>query len=257
MGLMAHCADNLSDGTSWQLLLKRNLRPEEKNLLKANMRNIGFDGNRAHLLDVPNEIKEQLRRCLLERRVVQHVPSSMDGLKVEENTRGVVGFDEEKKKVKLRQTGKETEEVAGKLVGYKTKDSKLVGQKGVRVINQNFGVALTNPPQIITWHKVFPKLKKIEQETGEWPDVLRNGMLIHVPEGNYAKVSKVWKVFSLKNNASGMAVDMGHADSVKPVKINVLLKSLIKDGLQIIDSDFSGEGICHITSSILEVQPSD
>ena len=257
MGLMAHCADNLSDGTSWQLLLKRNLRPEEKNLLKANMRNIGFDGNRAHLLDVPNEIKEQLRRCLLERRVVQHVPSSMEGLKVEENTRGIVAFNEERKKVTLRQTGNETEEVSGKLLGYKTEGSKLADQKGVRVINQNFGVALTHPPQIITWHKVYPKLKKIEQKTGRWPAVLRNGMLIHVPKGNYAKASKIWKIFSLKNNASGMAVDMGYADSVKPVKINVLLKSLIKDGLQIIGSDFSGEGICHITSSTLEAQPSD
>jgi len=257
MGLMAHCADNLSDGTTWQLLLKRNLRPDEKNRLKANMRNIAFDGNRAHLLDVPDGIKKQLQKCLMERRVVQHVPASMDGLKVEENTRGVVGFDEEKGKVKLRQMGNETEEVSGKLVGYKTDGSKLEKQKGVRVINQNFGVALTSPPQIITWHKVFPKLKEIEQETGTWPQVLRNGMLICVPEGNYAKVSKVWKIFSLKNNASGMAVDMGYADSIKPFKINVLLKSLIKDGLRLVESNFSGEGICHITSSILAVQPSD
>jgi len=256
MGLMAHCADNLSDGTTWQLLLKRNLRPDEKNRLKANMKNISFDGNRAHLLDVPDEIKEQLRKCLLERRVVQHVPSSMDGMKVEENTRGVIGFDEEKKKVKLRQTDNETAEVSEKLVGYKAKGSKLAVQKGVRVINQNFGVALTNPPQIITWHKVFPELKEIEQKTGKWPQVLRNGMLILVPNGNYSEVSKVWKIFSVKNEARYPALDMGLPDALKPLKRGVNLNSLIRDGLSIVDNDLTGDGICHITSSTLEAQPS-
>jgi CRISPR-associated endonuclease Csn1 len=251
MGLMAHCADNLSDGTTWQLLLKRSLSAEEKTRLKANMSNIEFDSKgRAHLRDIPNEIKSQLRKCLMERRVVQHVPASMDGLKVEENTRGIISVDKETGKVKLRQSGKETEEVAGKLV----RGTKLSAQNGARVINQNFGVALSNPPQIITWHKVYPKLQAIKEETGKWPQVLRNGMLIYVPKGNYAKVSKVWKIFSVKNEARYPAVDMGFPDSVKPVKRGVNLNTLVRDGLSLVRGDFSGEEICRITSSTSEVQ---
>lgn len=251
MGLMAHCAGNLADGTTWQLLLKRNLLPHEKNMLAANMRNIGFDGSRAHLMDVPNEIKEQLRKCLLERRVVQHVPASMEGLRVEDNTRGVVSFDKESGKVTLQQQGKITEEVVGKLLGFDAENSKLQKQKGVRVIDSNFGVALTEPePQIITWHKVWPKLKEIEERTGKWPKVLRNGMLIHIPRGSYGKISNVWRVFSVKNEARYPAVDMGLPDSNKPTKRSVNLKTLTKDGMTVVSPQLTGDKICHITSSI-------
>ena len=255
MGLMAHCAGNLSDGTTWQLLLKHSLLPHEKNLLAANMRNIGFDGSRAHLMDVPNEIKEQLRKCLLERRVVQHIPASMEGMRVEDNTRGFVSFDKESGKVTLQQQGKITEEVPGKLIGFSVEDSKLRKQRGVRVIDSNFGVALTEPePQIITWHKVWPKLREIGERTGKRPKVLRNGMVIKIAQGRY---QGVWRVASLKNNTSGMAVDMGRTDQVAPTKINVLLKSLLKSDAELVKTKLTGDGICRITSSISEAQLSD
>jgi CRISPR-associated endonuclease Csn1 len=254
MGLMAHCAGNLSDGTTWQLLLKRSLLPHEKNLLQSNMRNIAFDGSRAHLLDVPHELKEQLRKRLLERRVVQHVPASMEGMRVEDNTRGVVAVDEESGKVTLRQQGKLTEEVPGKLIGFDAENSKLRKQKGVRVIDSNFGVALTEPePQIITWHKVWPKLKEIEERTGEWPKVLRNGMLIHVPKGRY---KGVWRIFSTKAGARYLGLDMGTPDDCSASKREVMLKSLLKDNVMLLNCKLTGDGICRITSSISEVQPS-
>ena len=254
MGLMAHCAGNLSDGTTWQLLLKRNLLPHEKNLLSANMRNIGFDGSRAHLLDVPNAIKEQLRQRLMERRVVQHVPASMEGLRVEDNTRGVVSFDEESGKVTLIQQGKITEEVPGKLVGFSVEDSKLRKQKGVRVIDSNFGVALTEPePQIITWHKVWPKLKEIEKRTGKWPKVLRNGMTVHVPTG---RNKGIWRVFSVVNDSrDGLIVKLGPLDALtfnrKP-----RVSSLLNDGMIIVSNKLAGGAVCHITSSISGARPS-
>lgn len=254
MGLMAHCAGNLSDGTTWQLLLKRSLLPHEKNLLQSNMRNIAFDGSRAHLLDVPDEIKEQLRKRLLERRVVQHVPASMEGMRVEDNTRGVISFDEESGKVTLQQQGKITEEVPGKLIGFSVKDSKLRKQKGVRVIDSNFGVALTEPePQIITWHKVWPKLKEIEEHTGKWPKVLRNGMMVHVPKGRY---KGVWRIFSTKAGARYLGLDMGAPDECFASKREVMLKSLLKDNAVLLNCNLTGDGICRITSSISGVQPS-
>jgi len=255
MGLMAHCADNLSDGTSWQLLLKRTLRAEEKNRLKANMQNIGFDGNRAHLLDVPNEIKEQIRQCLMERRVVQHVPSSMDGLKVDENTSGIVGFDAEKGKVMLHQFGKPTEpRVPGKLLGYEKKESKLGKQHGVRIINQNFGVAFGDMPQVIRWHKVHPQLELIKQTLGKWPVVWRKGHLLHVPEG---KLSGVWKISGIdENSRDGIIIKLRSPDGMERAR-EARVKTLLKCNAKLVKTGLSGDGICHITSSILEVQPSD
>lgn len=248
MGLMAHCAGNLSDGTTWQLLLKRNLQPREKSLLLENMRNIGFSEGRAHLLDVPDEIKAQLRKRLLERRVVQHVPASMDGLRVEDNTRGVVAFDREKGKVQLSQGGKPSEESPSKLLGFNVENSKLRNQKGVRVIDSNFGVALTEPePEVIVWHKVWPRLKQIEKRTGKRPVVLRNGMVLQVPDGTYRGI---WRVMSVKNSATGLALDMCKPDETKSTRRNALLKSIIKDRAVIIRTRLTGDGICRITSSM-------
>lgn len=262
MGLLAYYIPDLSDGATWQLLLKRNLSLGEKSMLRSKIGNIGFDSNPAHMLDVPKAVQETIQKLLGERRVVQHVPSSMEGLHTEENTRGVVGFDSETGKVKLRQkkdgADNITEEVAGKLLGFDVdNDSKLKKQKGVRVIDQNFGVALTQPvPQIITWHKVYPKLKALQEKTGEWPDVLRNGMLIYVPEGNYAKVSRIWRIMSVKNEKRYMAVDMGFPDSCSGVKRSVNLNTLLKNGMKLVDTKLTGDGICRITSSISTVHPS-
>ena len=261
IGLLAYYIRDLSDGTTWQLLLKRHLTTAEIRHLEANLDHFEIDSrNRAHLSDIPKKVQEQLRNLLTERRVVQHVPSSMEGLHTEENTRGVVGFDAKKGKVLLRQkkdgSVNLTEEVSAKLLGYEAgSDSKLGKQNGIRVIDQNFGVALTEPePQIITWHKVYPKLRAIQEQSGKWPQVLRNGMLIHIPNGRY---SGRWKVFSLKNNTSGMAIDMGRPDEVKATKINVLLKTPIKDGMKIVNTKLTGDGICRITSSTSTVPPSD
>jgi CRISPR-associated endonuclease Csn1 len=263
IGLLAYYIRDLSDGSTWQLLLKRHLNPAEVRQLEANLEHFEIDSkSRAHLNDVPKNVQEQIRKLLMYRRVVQHVPSSMEGLHTEENTRGVVGFDSEKSKVILRQKKdggiNHTEEVAAKLLGFDPEtNSKLKKQNGVRVIDQNFGVALCDPePQIITWHKVYPKLKAIGIKTGKWPDVLRNGMLIHVPEGNYARVSKIWRIMSVKNEKRYMAVDMGFPDSCSGVKRSVNLSTLLNDGMKLVNTRLTGDGICRITSSISTVRPS-
>ena len=254
MGLLAHYVRDIDDGTTWQLLLKRNLGKGEATLLRRKIPLVGFDSScRPHLKPVPLDVQKNIRDCLLQRRVVQHIPASMDGLRVEENVRGVVGVDSENGKATLRQ-GKKTEDVLiEKLLGLSPAggEGKLAIQKGVRVINMNFGVALTSPPQIITWHAVMQKLKAIaRRHDGRFPDVLRNGMVIHVPEGHYFGV---WKVFSIKNNAAGLAVDMGFVDSIHPHRINVRLNSLLDQGMTIVSTTLGGEGISRITSSILTV----
>jgi hypothetical protein len=86
---------------------------------------------------------------------------------------------------------------------------------------------------------------------GKMPRVLRNGQIIEVPTGNF---KGVWKVFSAKNNASGLALDIGRPDvvrlqnKVEGHKINVRLESLLKNGLKLVKTPLTGVA-CPTTSS--------
>ena len=255
------------DGGLWEVMVKRNKNEADKALLRAT-KLFDFNGKGFFdLRDLPNETKEQIRQKLAEKRVVQHIPKDCGGLRVEENTRGVERVEEDEAgtitHVHLRQQSRDkntgaiainhTEEVPGKTVGLAPIDGhgKLRPQKGVRVITDNFGVAiLDNAPEgtekfaIIPWHKVWWRIGELtKRNAGRPPRILRKGMLIRVPRGGYAGI---WTVFSTKNNSTGMALDMGCPDVVRLKnktpghKINVSLKTLLNNGLEILSSTFTG-----------------
>jgi len=113
------------------------------------------------------------------------------------------------------------------------------------VIPDNFGVALDPQPTIIPFHKVWPRLQECKKANGgKTSRVIRNGQIIRVPNGKNFK--GIWKVFSAKNNASGMALDIGSPDVVRLKnrteghKINVRLATLVKDGLEILKTPLTG-----------------
>lgn len=259
------------DRRLWLAMTKRRPTPQEAALLKATGLYQTDSEGRMHLTDLPEQLKQQLRARLAEKRVVQHIPADMSGVKTEENTRRVLQVREDGR-VDLRQqaprnakTGvrpkpKTTDETAGKLLGLNPAngDGKLKRQRGVRVITDNFGVAiLDHAPEgeekfvIIPWHKVHARIFKglngekslVERNGGRMPRVLRNGQLIRVNRGNYMGL---WRVFSAKNNASGMALDIGRPDVVRLQnkmeghKINVLFASLVKAGLEILPRTLLG-----------------
>lgn len=72
-------------GDLWELLVKRRLTEAEQGRLlqMSSMFQRGTDGKVA-LADPPNFLKEQIRQCLLEKRVVQHIPADVSGLASEE-----------------------------------------------------------------------------------------------------------------------------------------------------------------------------
>jgi hypothetical protein len=215
---------------------------------------------RLHLADLPELLKQQLRQRLAEKRVVQHIPADMSGVKIEENTRRVMEVGEHGR-VKLRQqaprdakTGvrprpKETDEASGKLLGLEPPggDGRLKRQKGVRVITDNFGVAiLDHAPEgeekfvVIPWHRVWHRLEELKARTGgKRPRVLRNGMLIEVPQGTHRGR---WRVFSAKNSARGIALALGRPDGISydKAKQNVRLAVLLRDGLSSLSGSLAG-----------------
>jgi hypothetical protein len=243
------------DGGVWELLIKRRLNAEEQKALKARIgSNVEFGQNgESKLIDLPAPLKEQIRKRLAERRVMQHIPAEMTGLRVEQNAWRVVFVKDGEAQLRQRirqpdgtRITKLASEKVGKLLGLQPNGGlgKLQQNKAALVIPDNYGLALDPTPVIIPFHKVPVRLRELrEANGGKVPRVLRNGMLIQIPKG---KFSGVWKIFSIKNNASGMAMDIGRADVVRlrnkteGHKINVRLATLLQDGLTILPASLSG-----------------
>ena len=129
---------------------------------------------------------------------------------------------------------------------------KLAKNKGALVIPDNFGVALDPQPTVIPFHKVWTRLQEFKKaNSGSMPRVLRNGQIIRVPKGRY---QGIWKVFSAKAN---MKLDLGWSDAVKmksrgpDVRGNVLLSTLLKEGVEILETPYTGFSSFPITPSAL------
>ena len=132
-----------------------------------------------------------------------------------------------------------TDESEGKVVGLPHSDGtggKLAALNGVRVIADNFGVAILDnaslPPTerfvIIPHERVWKRLEELRvRNGGKKPLIWRNGQVLELTKG--LRVGR-WRIFSIKNNTSGMALDLGTAEAVKATWINCLLKSLLRDG---------------------------
>lgn len=244
-------------------MLKRNPNDVEKALLKSTGQ-FSFDQqNRFGLTNLPNELKDQIRQRLAEKRVVQHIPADMSGMRVEENTRGITSIKDGR--VFLRQqsrdaktgkiTIKPTEESAGKVVGLKS--GKLTPQKGVRVITDNFGVAILDHAAegeekfvIVPWHKVWPRIQELKpKNSGKLPRLLRIGTLIRVPKkAGRSDYRGLWMVRGVQlNKKAGFLVDLSSPDVIQyrvsgrdDCAQNIRLQSLFDGGLEILKSPLTG-----------------
>lgn len=88
LGLASHFLPN--DGKVWELLVKRRLNESERRHLAAlDLFRVTEQGN-FDLKDLDISLKTQIRQRLAEKRVVQHIPASMDGLRAEETVWRVV-----------------------------------------------------------------------------------------------------------------------------------------------------------------------
>lgn len=249
------------DGTVWGLMLKRRLNsPADRGQLEKTGA-FRFDASgRPSLRELPEETRQSILRCLSERRVVTHIPASRHGAALEENIRGIVSIADGEVVLRQRTTNekgeyqgiRETREVVGKVLGVAPRGkSKLQAVKGALVINENFGVALDPVPEVIPFHQVWRRIGDIKKKNiGVMPRIIRNGMLIKVESGKYAGV---WKVFSVKNAKVGILIDMALADTVKLYNktpghcINVLLGTLLKNGLSILPTRYTGSQSCPTT----------
>jgi len=276
MGLTAVLLPN--HGKLWEQIANRKVREAELADFHSRRRNarlykLGNKEGRSQkleLADLPCALKAQITARLTERRVVQRVPADMSGALLEETTWAIEKMEEGSDRLSLSQlsfdkkdnnekTGarkrklKPGSERAGKVLGLK--DGRLQNNRGVRIIAGNYGLALFSPklkldPEIVPHHQVWKRLEELKDRNGGRPvKVLKNGMLIRVqtqPKRAKTDYTGIWRVFSVKNNESGIALDIARPDRVKPENkvpwagINVGVKALLEAGIEIMVTPLTG-----------------
>ena len=257
LGFASHFIPN--NGRVWELIVKRNLNEDERKELFA-LDVFGFDSEgRFRLRDLDQKLKDLIRQRLAEKRVVQHIPARMDGLRVEQNMWRVVSVKDGEATIRQRirqadgsRPAKQTAEKVGKLLGLQPAGhiGKLQKSKGVLVIPDNFGVALDPQPTIIPFHKVWDRIQELKTANGgKKPRVLRNGQIIRVPQGRF---QGTWRVFSSK---ATLTLDLGSPEKVRleskgqGQKREVQLKTLLNDGMMVLKTPLTGVAVCPSTSS--------
>ncbi len=261
LGLTSHFIPN--SGRAWELIVKRNPNDTEKNELMV-LGIFHFNAERRfEMRDLDNRLKEQIRQRLAEKRVVQHIPARMDGLRVEQNMWRVVSVkdDEVVLRQRMRQpdgtrSDKIAEEKPGKLLGLKPANgvSKLGRNKGVLVIPDNFGVALDPEPTVIPFHKVWSRLQSLKAaNAGKDSRLIRNGQLVRIAKGSRAGI---WKVLSTKSTeAYGIALDLASPDRLKLDRGNAPIVKLLQDGLDLIQSSLTGVDSSNVQAATTSRRP--
>ena len=125
--------------------------------------------------------------------------------------------------------------------------AKLKKLKAVKVLGDNFGLALDPEPTLIRPHKVWPQLQSLRNANGGKPvRVVRKGILIRVPKkGIRPKYEGVWMVRGVTlNQRAGFLLDLSAADQVhrrQPGCLeNISVSTLLKCGLEVLRAPPAG-----------------
>lgn len=250
---------NDGHGSIWELMVKRQLsEPDQLRLLIASRKLYGRrPEGRFGLLDLDPDLKNRIREKLAERRVVQHIPADMSGLKADQTVYRVLDPadphpstakllrwaasagvkipppDDEMVLITTRKRKDKGVAKPSKLL-RETKDfyfaydlvakSKLLGleppagatgrlkkQKAVKVLGDNYGLALDPEPTIIRNFRVWPQIRELtEKNGGKRPRILRNGDLVQI--NGIPNREGIWRVFSVQGS---LKIDLGFPDFIK------------------------------------------
>lgn len=296
------------DGGVWkreivELLSKRRCSPAEQAQLRHLLRwDVSFTKEGQPVLgEITDDLREQLRTRLAERRVVQHLPASMADMMSDQTVwrffdptdthpnakrlaRWLAQAEIEvpapeaktaliitRKRKAAPKPGEETKAKKGKFHEGKTwewyyaeaaKDAllgfaptgdpmkwKLKPFKAVKVLGDNFGIALDPEPTLIRPLHVWRQLQALKSANGgKWPQVIRNGMLIRVLRAKSAKVDYrgVWMLRGVQiNQTKGYLVDLSPPDQIRyrgeeGCFQNVSLETLRKCGLEVLRPPLCG-----------------
>ncbi len=128
------------------------------------------------------------------------------------------------------------------------KDWKLKPYKAVKVLGDNFGIALDPEPTLIRPLHVWRQVQDLRTKNGgKWPRVVRIGTLVRIPDTS-KKYPGIWRIRGLKHNQKqGLLVNISRPDVCPSqgsgrddLKENVSVKTLLACGLEVVPSTLCG-----------------
>ena len=211
LGFASHFIPN--NGRVWELIVKRNLKEDERKELFA-LDVFGFDSEgRFRLRDLDEKLKEQIRQRLAEKRVVQHLPSDMNGLAAEETVWRVLDPDDTHSS-KARQIKRWLDATGAKIPTAEAETVIIVCRKRRDQAGSETGKTLH---QTKIWRWVYQEIAKskligLEPESGK-PSRLKSLKAAKILGANY-----------------GLAIDP-HPEIIRPFKVWHQLTALrLKNG---------------------------
>ena len=257
LGLIPLLIPSGDNGRIWRLILQRRINEDDMKFLKQETSSsiLSFTNkNAVFLKDVPTTVKDSMAHALLERRVIRHVPADMGGAMFDEQYKGIKksALNNSDCNIVVRSKNKKsgkfeyTKKVKSKVFGFKS--SKLSNNNSVLIISSNYGIAIDPEPTIIRHVCVYKQLQTlIQKNNGKPVRILRAGQLVKVSGQKNQNKNKIWKITSIKDNQTGLALDLQipesaiSANATNPHNwINVSLASLLKNGLSILPYTYIG-----------------
>lgn len=245
------------DGAFWAVACKRRVSPEEADALRTTGL-FRFSAQREpRLVDIPAPLEASIAEALGESRVVIHQPQTRRGLKVNQNAWGIVKVEGDNITIRQRSRDERTGQITRQtkkvrratVFGLEPANGrgKLKATKGILQRDGNFGAVLAPVPTVIPVFKVWKTLGTLSQK-GNSP-IVRWGSLISVPRGRY---QGIWRVTSVKlsgklNFIVPYVVDASATNIC--ARENVLLTSLLRDGMTVLEPRYTGIRLCPTTSS--------
>ncbi len=143
-----------------------------------------------------------------------------------------------------------------KLFGLEPKGGtgKLKKLKAVKIVSDNYGLALDPEPKIIRGFNIITQVNELKKRDKPIR-IIRKGDVIKVNSGTY---KGIWKVLSIKDKKSGLYLYiikhyLINSDLTKPfIKDTALFKTILKGGITIMKNRYTGFNYikeCHSISS--------
>ena len=241
----------------WDLIAKRRQTEAEKDFLLQNGPFAWDAHGHLTLQRLSPAVERPIRAALGELRTVQYVSKRLGRTVLQETQWRVEKI--ENGRVFLRQgkgkgaNRKDRSITAVYGLNPTNGDGKLLRNKAVYRIEENYAIALTTPPKLIRNCFVWRELQAIaDQKGGKIPKLIRNGDLIRATlKGEDA----IWMIRSLKASDKSPLVDLTYPyyvgkpiDKVSYCARNLDLANLIKAGATFPRYRLTGIPACPITS---------
>jgi hypothetical protein len=92
---------------------------------------------------------------------------------------------------------------------------KLKAQKAVKIIGENFGLALDPEPEVLQLSSVWKRLAELRKQCGQKIRVLRNGDLITFTSPDTPEKRRgIWRITSVQNAEKGIKIDLFRPDQL-------------------------------------------